>query len=81
MKDVNALIVSKTLNSGVIFFNNPEQSNKWKNILEQEHVRYVKYVLKKDGNKYYGFRMFRMKKQFFRLCVKLKEEVLECYYA
>lgn len=77
MNEIEVLYSSKTLNSGYIFFDDPVKLNMTIEALNDLHIQFVKYVLMNGNHRYYGLKMFRMKKQFFKLCVKLKE-VLEC---
>ena len=76
--ELNCLRVNKlTLNSGDIIFDNPKTAKKFKDSITQLHICYNIMIIKKEGHTYYGFRIFRMKKQFLKLCVVLKE-VLTC---
>ena len=73
INEIETLYSSKTLNSGYIFFDDPVKLNMVIDVLNDLHVQFVKYILINGDRRYYGLKMFRMKKQFFRLCVKLKE--------
>ena len=72
--EVNVLKPNKvTFNTAYIIFDNHAAAMNWKVILDLNLVPFTTYVTKKDGKLYFGFKMFRIKKKFFTLCVELKE--------
>ena len=76
MIEINELCIDRqTMNTGYIFFDNSEKATQWRQVLEDLYIPNVIFVNIIDGKRYYGFRMFRMKKRFFKLCVCLKEVV------
>lgn len=75
INEVNSLYLSKTCNSGYVFFETPEQANKWEEVLKLNKVGHTNYILKSKGHTYYGFKMFRMKYQLIELCAAFKEVV------
>lgn len=73
MIEINTLVMSKSFNSGYIFFEDKQKAKDWIKILKQYRVSYVNFIIIFDKTKYYGIRMFRMKHQFLDLCRGLKE--------
>ena len=72
--EINTIVPNKqTFNKAYILFEDSDISKKWQNVLISERVEYVSFVWIVNRKKYYGFKMFRMKYQFLRLCLKLKE--------
>jgi arabinogalactan endo-1,4-beta-galactosidase len=76
MIEINALVMNRSFNNGYIFFEDKRKAKDWIRILKQYRVSYVNFIIIFNKTKYYGIRMFRMKRQFLDLCGKLKE-VLE----
>lgn len=77
MTELDTLHVNKfTLNSGYIFFDCCKKTKKMKEALIQLHIPFNTIIFKAEGRVYYGFKVFRIKKKIYELCVKLKE-VLE----
>lgn len=72
--EVNVLLVNKkTINSGTIIFDNSKLTKEWVKTLIKLNVGFKQFVIIADGRKYYGIKMFRFRKQFFTMCVELKE--------
>lgn len=62
--DVNTLYVKKlTMNRAEIIFDKIEKAMAWDEFLKNQHVDNVKAVYHKDGNTYFGFKMFRCRYQ------------------
>ena len=74
MNELDTFYTNKnTLNKGYIFFDNYKQALEFIKILEQMHIRYMKYVIQSENHKYFGFKLWGFRKRFFELCVLLKE--------
>ena len=72
--EINTLVINKrTLNSGYILFQDSKSAKEWRDSLEQLHIGYNSFVWIVNYKTYYGFKMFRFKKQFIELCRTLKE--------
>ena len=81
MMELNTLVLNKiTLNSGYIFFDNKGKAKKAKELLEKLNIGFTLFVVHDSNNKYYGFKVFRMRKQLFKLCAGLKEIMDEELY-
>ena len=63
----------KTLNTGYIYFSDFKKAKRMEDILRQLHMRYVTFVEKENNSKRYGFRIFNIKRKFFKFCVLLEE--------
>ena len=63
----------KTLNSGYIYFDDPKKARQWRDVLIAEKVQYITFVSHIGEWTYYGFKMYRMKYQFLKLCRKFEE--------
>ena len=75
--EINTLTVNKqTLNYAHIIFDNERKAKALEKSLISLRIPNRRFVVIKDGKRYYGFRMFRTKKQFFSLCLKIKEALL-----
>lgn len=62
--DVNTLYVKKlTMNKAEIIFDNIEKALAWDEFLKSQRVENTKTVCHKDGNTYFGFKMFRCRYQ------------------
>lgn len=70
---VNELYISKSLNSGYVFFLDLKKAEAWRDVLQKERVQYITFIWKINNLRFYAFRMFRMKYQFLTLCARFKE--------
>ena len=76
--EVNTLVPNKqTFNRAYILFDEQAIAKKWLDVLILTGTEHTSFVWVLNGKVYYAFKMFRIKHQFFNLCLKLKE-VLEC---
>ena len=74
MIELNTLILNKfTLNSGHIFVNSALKAKETEEVLKQLNIGYNTMIIKNDGVIYFGFKVYRLKKQLLKLCVRLKE--------
>lgn len=71
MTELNCFIVNKSLNNGYIYFDSSKKAKECREILKKNNVRFVTYVVTNGENSYYGFRVFRMKRQILELCEDL----------
>lgn len=75
IKETDSLYISKTLNSGHVFFTDLNKARAWRDVLQKERVHYITFIWKNNDLRYYAFRMFRMRYQFLTLCAKFKEVI------
>ncbi len=75
IKETDSLYISKTLNSGQVFFTDLNKARAWRDVLQKERVQYITFIWKINDLRYYAFKMFRMKYQFLTLCAKFKEVI------
>lgn len=73
MLEIETMYVNKkSLNSASIIFDDKDKADAWSKILIKERVGNVPIIFIHDSKKYYGFRMYRMKYQFLKLMLNLK---------
>lgn len=74
MIELDTLHVNKfTLNSGYVFFDSSKKTKKMKEALLQLNIPFNTIIFKAEGRIYYGFKVFRIKRKIYELCVKFKE--------
>ena len=74
MIELEALYADRRfLNHGYVFFDDIAKAMKWKKVLEALYIGHIIFVIKSEGNRYYGFKMLKIRKKFFMLCIQFKE--------
>ena len=70
---INILRMSRTLNSGYIFFDDPKTANEWKKYITPLFIKHSNVICIEKGKTYYGIKMFYTRKHVLELSRKLKE--------
>lgn len=74
--EVNILQLNKkTLNSGYIFFINHKKFNAVKDEIKKFNIGTSELLFIKNGVKYYGLKLFYIKKNLLELCGVLEEVI------
>lgn len=69
--NVNTLYVKKlTMNKAEIVFDSIEKALNWDVFLKDNNVQNTKTVYHKDGNTYFGFKMFRCRHQIPKIILQ-----------
>ena len=72
--EIDVLFLNKkSMNNGRIFFDDKSKAKEFVDILKQNNVSFVSFVWIINDVKYYGFRIFRIKKQFLNLMENLAQ--------
>ena len=72
--EVNKIVPNKqTFNRAYVLFEDQKTAKDWLDVLISEKIEHTSFVWVLNGKVYYAFKMFRIKKQFFGLCLKLEE--------
>lgn len=76
--EINKLIPNtQTFNKAYILFEEERAAKQWLENLNSMRIQHTKFIWVINHKRYYGFKMFRIKRQFFELVTKLTE-VIEC---
>ena len=76
MRKLNSLQINKkTMNSGYIFVKDSRKAKQLKVLFDDMKIEYVVFIHSDKDFRVFGFKIYRIKKQFFELCSALGEVI------